>query len=129
MDAAERTDELGHFTTYTYDDYRRLKSVTPPARGDGTHTTPILLRRQRGIPLTITNTPIQTRLGLNFPASKKSRPLYDDNRRKSTVTVAPGTGRATISYSYDNVGNLRMVTNPRARCHAPITTNGTGHTQ
>ena len=28
-------------TSYEYDDYRRLKSVTPPVRGDGngTHTT------------------------------------------------------------------------------------------
>ena len=37
-----RTDELGHLTSYEYDDYRRLKSVTPPVRGygdNGTYTT------------------------------------------------------------------------------------------
>ena len=45
-----RTDELGHLTSYEYDDYRRLKSVTPPVRGagdTGTYTTQFLLRRQR----------------------------------------------------------------------------------
>ena len=27
------TDQLRHMTSYNYDDYRRLKSVTPPVAG------------------------------------------------------------------------------------------------
>ena len=30
-----KTDKLGHITRYEYDDYRRLKKVTPPVRGYG----------------------------------------------------------------------------------------------
>ena len=41
MARCEANRSTGHITSYTFDDYRRLKSVTLPARGDGsgTHTT------------------------------------------------------------------------------------------
>ena len=45
---------------------------------------------------------------------KKIKTVYDDNRRKQSIIVAPGTaGEATISYGYDNADNLTTVTNPR----------------
>lgn len=33
---ASKTDELGHVTTYNYDDYKRLRRMTPPRRTGGT---------------------------------------------------------------------------------------------
>ena len=47
-----------------------------------------------------------------LPSGKKTKTVYDDNRRKISVTVAHGrVDAATTSYGYDNVGNLRSITN------------------
>ncbi len=110
-----KTDELGHVTSYIYDDYRRLKSVTPPARGDGTgtHTTTYNYWAGNWISDDYRCTD-STICWVVLPSGKKIKTVYDDNRRKSSVTVAPGTAdEATTSYTYDNVGNVTRVTNPR----------------
>jgi RHS repeat-associated protein len=112
-----KTDELGHVTSYTYDDYKRVKSVTPPARGDGTgtHTTSFYYGANPWDGLNDYQfTDLNVTWGL-LPTGKKTNTVYDDNRRKSTVTVGYGTAdAATTSYTYDNVGNLTTVTNPRS---------------
>ena len=117
----KRTDELGHFTTFTYDDYRRLKSVTPPAR-DGTHTTQFYY----GVNAIDNVTDYRfTDSNVTYvvpPARhKKIKTIYDDNRRKQSMILAPGTAdEATTSYGYDNAGNLTTVTNPRNRSTTAI---------
>jgi YD repeat-containing protein len=89
-----KTNELGAATSYTYDDYRRPKSVTPPARGDGTgtHTTNFYYDANgasddyRCIDSNAT--------WVKLPSGKKTKTIYDDNRRKASVTVGYGTADA-----------------------------------
>jgi RHS repeat-associated protein len=109
-----RTDERGQVTRYEYDDYRRLKSVTPPVRGygdTGQHMTRYFYDANGTLDdykYTDSNVTWVT-----LSSGKRIKTIYDDNRRKDSVTVAPGTpDAATTSYAYDNVGNLRTVTNP-----------------
>jgi RHS repeat-associated protein len=110
-----KTDELGHLTGYTYDDYRRLKSVTAPLRGDGTGTHTTIYNYWIGNWISddyrYTDSSV---CWVVLPSGKKIKTVYDDNRRKSTVTVAPGTAdQATTSYGYDGMGNVTRGTNPR----------------
>ena len=110
------TDQLNHMTSYTYDDYRRVKSVTPPDRGDGTglHATYFYYDTNgTGDDYTLTDSNVTW---VTLPSGKRRKAVYDDDRRKTSVTVAPGTAdEATTSYGYDNVGNVTSVTNPLNR--------------
>jgi RHS repeat-associated protein len=108
------TDQLNHVTSYTYDDYRRLRSVTPPVRGagdNGTYTT-WCYYDDNGIANDYKFTDSDV-TWVKLPSGKKIHAVYDDNRRKTSVTVAPGTAdEATTSYLYDPAGNATWVTNP-----------------
>ena len=109
-----KTDELLHVTSYTYDDYRRVKSVTPPVRelGDnGTYTTHFYYDANgTGDDYQYTGSNLTW---VTLPSGKRTNTLYDENRLKSSVTVGYGTSdAATTSYGYDEVGNLTMVTAP-----------------
>ena len=111
---ANTINQINQMTSYTYDDYRRLKSVTLPARGDGAgaHTT-YYFYDANGIGNDYRYTDSSVTY-ITLPSGKKTRAIYDDNRRKSSVTAGYGTAdSATTSYGYDNVGNLTRVTNPR----------------
>src|SRR6266487_2832321 len=108
------TDELGHVTSYTYDDYRRKRSVATPARyaGDPTnHTTTYFYDATGTIDYygySDSNVSYVT-----LPSGKRINTTYDENRRKSSVTVAVGTSdAATTSYGYDKVGNITSVVAP-----------------
>ena len=81
------TNELGFITSYAYDDYRRLESVTPPDRGDGsgTHTTYYLYADGAPRPF-YTDTNAQPSYVL-LPSGKMIRTIYDANWRRSSVTV------------------------------------------
>jgi len=109
-----KTNELGFWASYTYDDYRRLKSVTPPGRGDGTgaRTTNIYYDTNgSGDDYRYTESNVTWAV---LPSGKKTKIDYDDNRRMWHVTVGYGTGDdATTGYTYDNVGNVTDVSNPR----------------
>jgi RHS repeat-associated protein len=109
-----KTNELGFWTSYTYDDYRRLKSVTPPGRGDGTAArTTYFSYHVNGILDDYRYTDSNVCWVL-LPSGKWINTTYDDNRRKSSVTVGYGTGdAATTGYTYNNVGNVTIVTNAR----------------
>jgi YD repeat-containing protein len=113
-----RTDELGHRTSYEYDDYRRLKTVTPPVRGagdNGTYTTHFYYGAN---PWDSVNDYKLTDRKVTYvvppsTGARKIKAVYDDNRRKTLVTLAPGTlGEANTSYIYDNVGNVTWITSP-----------------
>ena len=110
-----RTNELGYHTRYTYDDYRRVRSVTPPIRGSGDNTSHVTYyyydASGTGEDYRYTDANMTFVI---LPSSKKTKTVYDDNRRKSTVTAGYQSGDdATITYIYDNAGNLTQVKNPR----------------
>jgi RHS repeat-associated protein len=115
---ASRQDALGHVTSYTYDDYRRLTSVTTPVRDNNTYTTSFSYYvNGMGIDYRYTDSNVAW---VHLPSGKWINIVYDDNRRKTSVTVGYGTAdAATTSYAYDNVGNLTSVTNPLS--HATTT--------
>ena len=87
--------------------------MTPPDRNDGTglHTTYFYYDANgSGDDYTRTDSNVTW---VALPSGKKTKTFYDDNRRKSYVTVAYGTSdAATTSYGYDGVGNVTSVTNP-----------------
>jgi RHS repeat-associated protein len=101
-------DELGHTTTYTYDEYKRPLTVTnslnqttassyAPWNGTGSlsHTTSSVYQ-------TVS------------PMGKMVQFDYDANGRKTVMRVARGTADdAWTSWAYDAVGNLISVTDPR----------------
>jgi RHS repeat-associated protein len=109
-----RTDQLNHLTNYTYDGYRRLKTVTLPVRGFGDnspHTTSFFYDANGvGDDYRFTDSSVTY---VTFPSGKRIKTIYNDNRRKTSVTVGYGTAdAATTSYGYDNAGNVTSVTNP-----------------
>jgi YD repeat-containing protein len=109
-----KTDQLNHLTNYAYDDYRRLTSVTPPDRGDGTGTHTAYYLYADGAPRGFyTDTNAQPSYVL-LPSGKMLRTIYDANWRKSSVTVGYTSGNdATTSYLYDGMGNVTWLSNPR----------------
>jgi RHS repeat-associated protein len=116
-----KENELYQATNYTYDDYRRLKSVTPPVRGFGdtnTYTTSFSYYvNGMGDDYRYTDS---NGAWVHLPSGKWINTVYDNNRRKTSVTVAWNTSdAATTSYDYDNVGNVTSVTNPLS--HATTT--------
>ena len=109
-----RTNEIYQTTSYAYDDYRRLKSVTTPVRGYGdnnTHTSEFSYY-VNGIWDDYSHTDSKV-CWVHLPSGKWINTVYDDNLRKTSVTVAPGTAdEATTLYRYDSMGSPTSVINP-----------------
>jgi len=122
------TNERGQVTSYTYDDYRRLRSVTPPVRGvdDFTpHPTYFSFHPSNatGDYYQCTDSSVTY---VTLPNTQKIKTTYDDNRRKIFVTAAVGTiDAATTSYEYDNAGNLTKVRAPKQQDGQPYATRST----
>ena len=107
-------NELRKRTSYTYDDYKRLLTVTNPliktTRNDYSSTE----GNSTQCYMHTTNSPYF----VTTPAGIKTHNVYDGNFRKSSTTAAYGTSQpATTSFAYDNVGNLTDVTEPLAVTH------------
>src|SRR5207244_531889 len=101
--------ELNHTTTFHYDDYKRLTSITTPQRGNGDTTTPTtnFWYDWFGTGVTYYTHTDSNVTRLVLPSSKTTRTLYDENMRKYLQTVAVDTtDAATTTWSYDPVGNL-----------------------
>lgn len=108
-----KTDQLGHVTTYAYDDYRRLRRITTPLRGASDPTTPTTYFSYHRNQVTgddYTHTDSNVTL-LTFPSTNIVKAVYDENYRKLFVTAsgANGNDSATTSYGYDKVGNLKSM--------------------
>jgi RHS repeat-associated protein len=100
-------DELNHTTSFAYDDYRRMRSMTTPTN----HTTNYFYDANGSTDDYQYADSNVTWLVL--PSGKKTKTVYDQNRRKLSVTASVGTSdAATTSYGYDAGGNLTTVTNP-----------------
>jgi YD repeat-containing protein len=111
------TDPLGHITSYTYDDYKRIRSVTTPQRfaGDTTpRTTWLSYDANQGTGDDYTHTDANT-TRLTLPSGKLARTSYDPNLRKSFVTASAADGvtdASTTGFIYDDAGNLTIVKRP-----------------
>ncbi len=109
------TDELGHVTSYIYDNYRRLTSVTTPQRfsGDTTPRTTTFNYQRWG-----TNSPYLHTSSFVFivtaPSGRVTHLDCDNNFRKAILRQAPYTADDAWTYfNYDAVGNLSSTKNPR----------------
>jgi RHS repeat-associated protein len=118
---ASVTDELGHVTSFTYDDYKRPLTKTTPQRaaGDNTPRTTYAFYDANGTGNDYTHTdPNVTHLTL--PGGEKTTTTYDANFREISVTFGDGTSDAAkITYGYDNTGNLTSIVSPKEQPGQP----------
>jgi RHS repeat-associated protein len=107
-------NEISQVNDYSYDAYKRLRSVTTPLRlaGDTTPRTTYFYYDASGSGEDYRCTDASVTYAV-LPSGKKTKTTYDENRRKISVTAALGTTEAAItSYDYDNVGNLTSIVAP-----------------
>lgn len=118
---ASTTNELGYATTYTHDDYKRIRSVTTPQRfaGDITPRTAYTYYDATGIGDDYSHTEANPTF-IALPGGEITNTTYDENRRKLSVTVGYGTSAAaTTSYEYDDVGNVTGALLPKQQPGQP----------
>jgi RHS repeat-associated protein len=98
-------------TSCTYDNYRRLRSVTTP--GHNTSLTAIACYDDGQQCMDAYTRTDGNPTKLSSPGSETTLTLYDENRRKISLTVAAGTAdAATTSYGYDANGNVTSMVSP-----------------
>jgi RHS repeat-associated protein len=114
------SDERLAVTSFTYDNYKRLLTATrPPAANGGASPPP----SQTAYNPNFSNTPDYTHTDANpwltiSPMGVTTRIARDNNQRKISVTVNPGSSsdpssdQAITSYTYDNNGNLKTIKDP-----------------
>ena len=112
-------------TSYTYDDYKRLLSVTTPLRGTGDSTARVTnynydpsgsgagYTRTAAVPTKVTS-----------PGGKVVNTIYDENLRTVSVTAVGDASvpSATTSYTYDANGNVLTVKDPNGQSTGAVTT-------
>jgi RHS repeat-associated protein len=127
---ASTTDELGHVTSSTYDDYKRPLSKTTPLRftGDTLSHTASIYYDTTGTGNDYTHTDANV-THLVLPGGEKTTTTYDVNFRKTSLTVGDGTAdAATTTFSYDNVGNVTTVKAPKEQPGQPYAGQSTATT-
>lgn len=103
------TDELGHTTLYAYDSYRRVIKVTDALGHFGTSS---YLPWGKSSSYLTTSSFVYV---ATAPSGKKVYNYADANLRRTQTTQAPGTAdQAVTYYTYDNVGNLLSVKDPKS---------------
>ncbi len=102
-------NELRKASSYTYDEYNRLLTVTKPLNEITTYTynptngTGSRLSHTTNSPDTVT-----------VPTNIVTNNVYDENFRKTSSTAAFGTPAAARTwFHYDPVGNQDYITDPR----------------
>ena len=114
---ASITNELGNVASFTYDDYRRLRTAQSPGHNTPVTTSTFYDANGTGEDYTHTDSKVTH---LVSPGGEKITTTYDENFRKLSVTVGAGTSdAATISYGYDNADNLTSVVSPKEQAGQP----------
>jgi RHS repeat-associated protein len=109
-------DELGHITTYAYDDYKRVRTVTTSLRGPGDQlprtTTTCYDDGNQCIDSHSRTDSKPTKV--TSPGGKTTTTSYDENLRVLSVTAAGDSHipAGTTYSSYDANGNREIVTDP-----------------
>ncbi len=94
-------------TRYTYDEYKRVLTVTNPLN----QTTTSNYALDWANPLVHTTGSVKA---ITLPSGKQTHFAYDENFRKILQVGAPGTAEAAWTwFGYDEVGNLISTTDPR----------------
>lgn len=91
---ASRTDQRLKSTTYSYDDYRRLRTVTTPLRAAGDTTnrvTSLFYAADQAAVEDYTHTGAQVRR-LVLPSGKMVKTFYDENYRKMSEIPSAADG-------------------------------------
>ena len=107
-------DQLTHTTTYTYDDYRRLRSVTTPKRSTGDPAAPVTYfsyaaNHTASDDYTHTDANVTV---VTLPSINIIETFYDENYRKWEVINDYYGDPTATSYGYDNVGNVISIKIP-----------------
>ncbi|MEY2482740.1 MAG: hypothetical protein QOK24_1268, partial [Verrucomicrobiota bacterium] len=103
---ASITDELGHTSSYTYDEYKRVVATTNPLN----QTTTSSYALDWANPLLHTTQSVKYVIS---PMNKNVVFDYDANFRKIDQVAALGTpDEAWTLFEYDAVGNLTKITDP-----------------
>ena len=104
-------DEMEHSTSFTYDDYKRpLTATLPEPAPNVSHT----YYDWTGNTNTndYSHTDANPRRVMSPSGKLVTVTTYDSNVRKHYVTTGTGAEQATMTYEYDNVGNLKKVWDP-----------------
>lgn len=102
-------------TSYTYDEFKRIRTVTSPGNGN----SPLPMTQffyglgDAGLDVYTWTDSNVTRTVL--PSGHVIKNVYDENRRLSTATTGYGSGiaAATTTYTYDPNGNVLTTQTPR----------------
>jgi RHS repeat-associated protein len=118
------TDPLGYVTSYTYDDYRRIRTITTPRRspGDNTPRTISTFYDTFQRPINDYTHADSNPTRIELQSGKLIKALYDANRRRTSVTHSAADGTtdsATTSMDYDNAGNMTMIKESDPQTGAP----------
>jgi RHS repeat-associated protein len=108
------TDESGHTTQYSYDDYKRLTAITPPIAYDGDATPRTTYTEySRNADGSYAYDHTDPNIGrMTGPSGKIVRTLYDENYQKRLLLAGTGNETATTNFTYDAAGNLETVKDP-----------------
>jgi RHS repeat-associated protein len=107
---ANVVDQLNHQTSFTYDNYRRIRSITSPGHNTPESTYFFYGSTDSGDDYTHTDS---NPTFVRSPMGKETAIGYDANHRRTSVTYANGTSdAATVSYTYDANGNVTSTVSP-----------------
>jgi YD repeat-containing protein len=113
-------DENGANTTYTYDDFKRVKTIVRPLRytGDASARTTTLWYDTTGTTDDYSHTDAQATF-VTTPAGVDTANVYDENFRVLSTTLGDtsrtDSSPAITSYIYDAVGNVERKKDPNGQ--------------